>query len=111
MKRAGFINLISISIIFLFSTIFMVLAIRVNGVSYAEDLKVYELADFPQDLKLEIFIPNCEAKIARSGCCSWHGGVCDCILGRVVCCDGTLSPSCLCNRESNKSLADAKKHP
>jgi hypothetical protein len=33
----------------------------------------------------------------RSGCCSWHGGVCGCEDGRAVCCDGTLSPSCGCN--------------
>ncbi|HHT9146901.1 MAG: hypothetical protein Q7J31_15660 [Syntrophales bacterium] len=33
----------------------------------------------------------------RSGCCSWHGGVCGCQNGRALCCDGTLSPSCGCN--------------
>ncbi len=35
---------------------------------------------------------------ARSGCCSWHGGVCGCdtSVGRQVCCDGTYSPSCTC---------------
>lgn len=34
---------------------------------------------------------------ARSGCCSWHGGVCGCSSsGRAVCCDGALSPSCGC---------------
>lgn len=33
----------------------------------------------------------------RSGCCSWHGGVCGCRNGRAVCCDGTLSPSCGCD--------------
>lgn len=33
----------------------------------------------------------------RSGCCSWHGGVCGCASnGRVICCDGTLSPTCYC---------------
>ncbi len=33
----------------------------------------------------------------RSGCCSWHGGVCGCTSsGRAICCDGTLSPSCGC---------------
>lgn len=34
----------------------------------------------------------------RSGCCSWHGGVCGCDNStcRVICCDGTLSPSCTC---------------
>ena len=36
--------------------------------------------------------------VSRSGCCSWHGGQCGCdsSTGRVVCCDGTLSPSCTC---------------
>jgi hypothetical protein len=30
--------------------------------------------------------------IVKSGCCSWHGGVCDCgSNGRVICCDGTYS--------------------
>ena len=33
----------------------------------------------------------------RSGCCSWHGGVCGCSGGRALCCDGTLSPSCGCD--------------
>jgi hypothetical protein len=35
-------------------------------------------------------------QVAQSGCCSWHGGVCGCSNGRVVCCDGTLSPTCTC---------------
>jgi len=34
--------------------------------------------------------------LERRGCCSWHGGVCGCHLGRALCCDGTLSPSCGC---------------
>jgi hypothetical protein len=38
-----------------------------------------------------------KAKIAQSGCCSWHSGVCGCSNGRAECCDGTLSPSCGCN--------------
>lgn len=32
----------------------------------------------------------------QRGCCSWHGGICSCYLGRIVCCDGALSPSCTC---------------
>lgn len=36
-------------------------------------------------------------KLAQSGCCSWHSGVCGCSNGRASCCDGTLSPSCGCN--------------
>ena len=35
---------------------------------------------------------------SKRGCCSWHEGVCDCSpSGRVICCDGTLSPSCRCD--------------
>jgi len=35
---------------------------------------------------------------ARRGCCSWHGGVagCDERTGRLVCRDGTYSPTCTC---------------
>ena len=41
--------------------------------------------------------------IAKRGCCSWHGGVCNCgSKGRVICCDGTYSPSCTC--KGGKSL-------
>jgi hypothetical protein len=38
-------------------------------------------------------------ELARRGCCSWHGGVCGCdsSLNRIICCDGTLSPSCTCS--------------
>jgi hypothetical protein len=37
--------------------------------------------------------------LARRGCCSWHGGVCGCDSNsnRIVCCDGTVSPSCTCS--------------
>lgn len=37
--------------------------------------------------------------VVQSGCCSWHGGVCGCQYGRVVCCDGSYSPSCGCNHD------------
>jgi hypothetical protein len=33
----------------------------------------------------------------KSGCCSWHKGVCGCEGGRAKCCDGTLSPTCGCD--------------
>lgn len=32
----------------------------------------------------------------KSGCCSWHGGVCGCYMGRAQCCDGQPSPTCGC---------------
>lgn len=38
-----------------------------------------------------------ELLLAGRGCCSWHGGMSgQCDNGRVVCNDGTLSPSCTC---------------
>jgi hypothetical protein len=43
-------------------------------------------------------------QLARRGCCSHHGGVCNCSGGRVVCCDGQFSPSCTCNKEDNKDV-------
>ncbi len=41
---------------------------------------------------------NIDPAEQRRGCCSHHGGVCGCdsSTGRIVCCDGTLSPSCMC---------------
>ncbi len=35
-------------------------------------------------------------RVAKRGCCSWHKGVCGCENSKVVCCDGTYSPSCGC---------------
>lgn len=37
--------------------------------------------------------------LAKRGCCSWHKGVCGCQNNRVVCCDGTYSPTCTCRGE------------
>ena len=38
---------------------------------------------------------------AARGCCSHHGGMYgQCSNGRVVCRDGTLSPSCKCRADS-----------
>lgn len=47
-----------------------------------------------------VSLPPCQdgiAEIAKQGCCSHHGGVCGCSNGRVICCDGTKSPSCKCS--------------
>jgi hypothetical protein len=32
--------------------------------------------------------------VERRGCCSHHGGVCGCEMGRALCCDTRVSPSC-----------------
>ncbi len=49
-----------------------------------------------------LFIPSVDA---RRGCCSWHGGVsgCDKSTGRIVCNDGTYSPSCTCEKTTKKT--------
>lgn len=41
---------------------------------------------------------NADESIGKRGCCSHHGGVCGCGGLRLLCCDGTLSPSCRCDR-------------
>lgn len=80
-----------------------------DGFTCRDDLKIAELANAVPVLKQEI-APDCKEEIPRSGCCSWHRGVCNCIGGRVVCCDGTFSPSCLCNREFSNEVTDSKRH-
>lgn len=35
-------------------------------------------------------------EVQQRGCCSWHGGVSGCSNGKIVCNDGTYSPSCTC---------------
>ena len=104
MKRSESINLIFLPMILLFGITFTVLVLGASSNSFADEVKFSESANPSQDLNLEIAISNANQKIARSGCCSWHGGVCGCIGGRVVCCDGTFSPSCTCNRDTNKDL-------
>lgn len=46
-----------------------------------------------------LFAINVEKVYANRGCCSWHGGVshCDVDTGRIVCNDGSYSPSCTCS--------------
>lgn len=69
-------------------------------------------------LSFLIMIISTSDVLARRGCCSWHGGVCGCSeSGRQICCDGTLSPSCVCsggvrdkaNPQSSKQAETAQK--
>jgi hypothetical protein len=50
-----------------------------------------------------LFLTFWNISFAKRGCCSWHGGVnhCDTTTGRIICNDGTYSPSCMCERDSN----------
>lgn len=57
-----------------------------KGFLFASALFIIFFALFPKSI------------LAKSGCCSYHGGVsyCDTSVGRYVCNDGTYSPSCGC---------------
>lgn len=58
-------------------------------------------ADNQQTICKQLIAQGADEKtIAKRGCCSWHKGVCGCSGGRVTCCDGTMSPSCTCNKET-----------
>lgn len=61
-------------------------------------LTIVSYSSFAEDAKCEqsIFLNSESKEIVQRGCCSHHAGVCSCSGGRQVCCDGTLSPSCLC---------------
>lgn len=50
-----------------------------------------------------------QEQLAQRGCCSWHGGVCNCKGGRAVCCDGKLSPSCGCHGDDESPIFNIEK--
>jgi len=70
-------------------------------------LSLSAFAETYQETRPDLYeAPECQAsqdaqQVAQRGCCSWHGGVCGCQGGRIVCCDGGFSPSCGCNREDS----------
>ncbi|HRH81576.1 MAG TPA: hypothetical protein PLW81_11075 [Thiobacillaceae bacterium] len=37
------------------------------------------------------------AEVSQTDCCKGHKGVCGCRAGKIVCCDGTVSPNCTCH--------------
>lgn len=46
-------------------------------------------------------LPDASAGRGYQGCCSRHGGITyQCVNGRMLCADGTLSPSCFCGGNS-----------
>lgn len=40
--------------------------------------------------------------ISKQGCCSSHSGVCGCLNGQAICCDGWPRSSCSCYKEENE---------
>ena len=80
-------------------------AVALSGMLFALPAWAEEAGDMPQpqpaqcgsDLSYRDDDPLAGILSAQRGCCSWHGGVSgQCYQGRVVCNDGTLSPSCRC---------------
>jgi hypothetical protein len=40
------------------------------------------------------------SQVSQADCCKGHKGVCGCRAGKIVCCDGTVSPDCTCHADS-----------
>src|SRR6056297_712644 len=53
------------------------------------------------------------ARRGYQGCCSHHGGVayCDSSTGRIVCNDGTYSPTCRCYVENEPNTYTPRESP
>jgi hypothetical protein len=45
--------------------------------------------------------------VEQRGCCSHHGGVAGCSNGRIVCNDGSYSPTCTCKGDAGLDSACA----
>lgn len=86
-----------LGIALLFSTVFATEVERITS-KYVSDAKTINCET--------ILKTNDKELIAKSGCCSHHGGVCGCNSGRVVCCDNTYSPTCIC--KGGEPLEDIK---
>ena len=54
-------------------------------------------------------MPAPETVIAQAGCC-WPSGVCGCSGGRVMCCNGSISPTCRCHGRSDKRPSEIEPH-
>lgn len=77
----------------------LLLAFAAVGAQADEGLEASAVAGADQAACAELKAEGAsEEQLAKSGCCSWHDGVCGCSGTRVKCCDGTLSPSCTCSK-------------
>lgn len=78
-----------------------------NAFSIYGDTREFQASKPVSNINQNVSLENVEVVstiIAKRGCCSWHGGVCGCNeQGRVICCDGTLSPTCRCRPQRRDS--------
>lgn len=65
---------------------------QVNQIQQGKKIEGCSAFASPRDA-LDAFRPE---RNGNQGCCSWHGGVKGCSGGRIVCKDGTISPTCTC---------------
>jgi hypothetical protein len=93
-----------IIILFIISPLAAFCGDSIQGINNtAEKIEAIDKPNSPSDQTIkETDKARCDELIpnpVRSGCCSWHGGVYGCNeqLDRIICCDGTLSPSCTCS--------------
>ena len=88
--------------------VLVVLAVCAPVHVHANDEGRFFEEQMPCDRDADAALPWDDARLeAGRGCCSWHGGMSgQCSGGRVVCNDGTLSPSCTC-RASAQPAKDA----
>lgn len=64
----------------------------------ADDVDLIKAAEANAKASCGEALAAIDGTTSQRGCCSWHGGVCGCSMGSVVCCDGSFSPTCGCNR-------------
>jgi hypothetical protein len=67
-------------------------------------LSSISLANGPIIPSQKLSANNPHTEVAQQGCCYRHEGVCGCSFGRITCCDGTTSPSCMCEKDNPKDL-------
>lgn len=82
------------------TTLSLLLALTLLSYAVANEVNIF-------DSQVTVSAQSCDElrmsgltsdQLTKRGCCSWHDGVCGCTGGRQQCCDGTLSPSCTCNK-------------
>lgn len=97
MYKSHFLSLVS-----LFSISFTINAATITEQQFStQDIfcsQEYHLAFFKANGEKNLNVASIDQikLVNRSGCCSWHQGVCGCRAGRAVCCDGSYSPTCGC---------------
>lgn len=77
--------------------VLILLAFLFSSLGFAGERKINPPFEFSNKVvPCLVSYQNNQSQIFKRGCCSHHKGVCGCKNGKVLCCDGTLSPTCRC---------------